>query len=197
MLQAQAQLDQLVHGMITAINDTLCPNTTLGELTGNTASLTGTDENGNTVTITSGMKVLDTKNCSTGSDKQIPPQELFTRLGTERYTKVSVQETDANGNTVTNDYYVYNEESETDTSKQYTLASVSVNDKLVEQAVLEIDPVKQAELTSQAEQIFLDDAGIVPIFENSNTSAVQSYVEGFQMTAINSGYQFNHLVVRK
>ena len=73
--------------MITAINDTLCPNTTLGELTGNTASLTGTDENGNTVTITSGMKVLDTKNCSTGSDKQIPPQELFTRLGTERYTK--------------------------------------------------------------------------------------------------------------
>mgnify|MGYP000205257471 CR=1 FL=1 len=37
MLQAQAQLDQLVHGMITAINDTLCPNTTLGELTGNTA----------------------------------------------------------------------------------------------------------------------------------------------------------------
>ena len=70
-------------------------------------------------------------------------------------------------------------------------------DKLVEQAVLEIDPVKQAELTSQAEQIFLDDAGIVPIFENSNTSAVQSYVEGFQMTAINSGFQFNHLVVRK
>ena len=136
MLQAQAQLDQLVHGMITAINDTLCPNTTLGELTGNTASLTGTDENGNTVTITSGMKVLDTKNCSTGSDKQIPPQELFTRLGTERYTKVSVQETDANGNTVTNDYYVYNEESETDTSKQYTLASVSVNDKLVEQESL-------------------------------------------------------------
>ncbi len=136
MLQAQAQLDQLVHGMITAINDTLCPNTTLGELTGNTASLTGTDQNGNTVTITSGMKVLDTKNCSTGSDKQIPPQELFTRLGTERYTKVSVQETDANGNTVTNDYYVYNEESETDTSKQYTLASVSVNDKLVEQESL-------------------------------------------------------------
>ena len=86
--------------------------------------------------FTSGMKVLDTKNCSTGSDKQIPPQELFTRLGTERYTKVSVQETDANGNTVTNDYYVYNEESETDTSKQYTLASVSVNDKLVEQESL-------------------------------------------------------------
>lgn len=144
MLQAQAQLDQLVHGMITAINDTLCPNTTLQELTGNAASLTGTDENGNTVTITAGTKVLDTKNCSTGSDKQLPPQELFTRLGTERYTKVSVEQKDANGNTVVDangntvydTYYVYNEESETDSSKQYTLGSVSVNDKLVEQESL-------------------------------------------------------------
>ena len=54
MLQAQAQLDQLVHGMITAINDTLCPNTTLGELTGNTASLTGCDRNGITILICSG-----------------------------------------------------------------------------------------------------------------------------------------------
>ena len=144
MLQAQAQLDQLVHGMITAINDALCPNTTLGELTGNTTSLTGTDENGNTVTITSGMKVLDTKNCSTGSDKQIPPQELFTRRGVDRYTKVSVEQKDANGNTVTDangntvydTYYVYNEESAKDAAKQYTLGGVTVNDKLVEQESL-------------------------------------------------------------
>ena len=144
MLQAQAQLDQLVHGLITAINDAFCPNTTLGELTGNTTSLTGTDENGNTVTITSGMKVLDTKNCSTGSDKQIPPQELFTRRGVDRYTKVSVEQKDANGNTVTDangntvydTYYVYNEESAKDTAKQYTLGGVTVNDKLVEQESL-------------------------------------------------------------
>lgn len=144
MLQAQAQLDQLVHGLITAINDALCPNTTLGELTGNTTSLTGTDENGNTVTITSDMKVLDTKNCSTGSDKQIPPQELFTRRGVDRYTKVSVEQKDANGNTVTDangntvydTYYVYNEESAKDAAKQYTLGGVTVNDKLVEQESL-------------------------------------------------------------
>lgn len=144
MLQAQAQLDQLVHGLITAINDALCPNTTLGELTGNTTSLTGTDENGNTVTITSDMKVLDTKNCSTGSDKQIPPQELFTRRGVDRYTKVSVEQKDANGNTVTDangntvydTYYVYNEESAKDAAKQYTLGGVTVNEKLVEQESL-------------------------------------------------------------
>ena len=70
-------------------------------------------------------------------------------------------------------------------------------DTLVAQAVQELDPVKQAELTSQAEQIFLDEAAIVPIYENGHASAVQDYVSGFQMSATSSGYQFNHLVVNK
>lgn len=122
MLQAQAQLDQLVHGIITSINDVLCPNVKLSELTGNNTPLVGTDENGNTVTIAADAKVLDTANCSTGSDKQLPPQELFSRRGTERYTKVTVDGTD---------YYVYNEEDATDASKQYTLSGVSVNSALV------------------------------------------------------------------
>ena len=69
-------------------------------------------------------------------------------------------------------------------------------DSLVEQAINELDPVKQAELTSQAEQVFLDNAAILPIFENGVTGAVQSYVEGFQMTST-PGYQFNNLVVHK
>jgi oligopeptide transport system substrate-binding protein len=70
-------------------------------------------------------------------------------------------------------------------------------DELVEKAVVETDPQKQAEYTAEAEQIFIDDAAILPLYENGNTSAVQSYVDGFQMTAISSGYQFNHLVVTK
>ena len=70
-------------------------------------------------------------------------------------------------------------------------------DTLVAQAVQELDPVKQAELTSQAEQIVLDEAAIVPMYENGHASAVQDYVSGFQMSATSSGYQFNHLVVNK
>jgi oligopeptide transport system substrate-binding protein len=70
-------------------------------------------------------------------------------------------------------------------------------DELVQKAVRETDPQKQAEYTAEAEQIFIDNAAILPIYENGNTSAVQSYVDGFQMTAISSGYQFNHLVVTK
>lgn len=133
MLQAQAQLDQLVHGVITAINDMLCPNTTFGELSGAAGQVQGVDENGNPVTLTADMKVLDTKNCSTGSDKQMPPQELFTRIGTERYKKVTVTDA-ATGETT--DYYVYNEEHPSDTSRQYTLSSVSVNDALIGQESL-------------------------------------------------------------
>ena len=47
------------------------------------------------------------------------------------------------------------------------------------------------------EQIFLDNAAILPLYENGVTGAVQSYVEGFQMSATSSGYQFNNLVVHK
>ena len=57
-------------------------------------------------------------------------------------------------------------------------------DTLVQQAISEMDPVKQAELTAQAEQIFLNDAAILPIYENGVTSAVQSYVEGPTLPAL-------------
>lgn len=79
----------------------------------------------------------------------------------------------------------------------YGIWSDPAFDELVQQAVSEMDPVKQAELTAQAEQVFLDNAAILPLYENGVTGAVQSYVEGFQMSATSSGYQFNHLVVHK
>lgn len=123
MLSTEAELDQLVHQLVTAINDIFCPNI---EYTG--ADLTGTAADGTAFTLTQGMKILDADNCAVGSDYKLPPQELFSRVGTERYTEVNV--TDANGDTKT--YYVYNEESETDTSKMYTLTSLSVNPDIVQ-----------------------------------------------------------------
>ena len=45
-----AELDQLVNEMVTKFNDILCPNKEVA------ADITGTDENGNAVTITKGMK---------------------------------------------------------------------------------------------------------------------------------------------
>lgn len=130
MEAVEAELDTLVHGIITSINDALCPNTTLndlGVLTGS-GTLTVTDAEGNSYMLDANTKVLDQENCYVGSDGKIPPRELFTRVGCERYTEV----TDAAGNT----YYLYNEESTTDTSKMYTTGSVSVNEELTTQPSL-------------------------------------------------------------
>lgn len=133
MMKAEAELDQLIHGIVTAINDLFCPNVeaadTINELTNGVASsIVVTLEDGTTRTLTGDTKILDTKNCATGADGELPPQELFTRVGTERYTKATY--TDAAG---THEIYIYNEEDLTDSSKQYTLASLQVNEALIAQ----------------------------------------------------------------
>lgn len=167
IMNAQAELDNLVHSIVTSINNLFSPTVTYAELQtnlGNTAAISypinGTDADGNSVTITADTKVLDSVNCSVGSDKKLPPAELFSRNGADRYTEVTV-----NGETV----YVYNEEAVedgdpdtvTDTSKDYTINSLSVNSTLVENQSL-IPFRKQAtdedsinyELASKLEQIW-------------------------------------------
>ena len=70
-------------------------------------------------------------------------------------------------------------------------------DALVEAAVVEMDPVKKAELTQQAEQIFADDAAIQPIYLSGHIHAVQDYVEGYSISANGDGFAFNHMTVNK
>ena len=121
MLEAEAQLDQLVHGIITAINDVLCPNTEAE----NIFNFNGANEiTIDGVTIQKGELFLDAENCSVGVDGELPPTELFRRIGTERYTEVVID-----GKT----YYKFVPEDEADTAMQYTMKSVSVNHVLMEQ----------------------------------------------------------------
>ncbi len=97
MQESEAQLDTLIHGITTKINDILCPNTT--------ATFDVRTNNGDgtyTITTYKNIKVLDTERTNVGSDGELPPRELFTRLGCDRYTKV----VDTQGNV----HYVYNEE---------------------------------------------------------------------------------------
>lgn len=110
MLSAQAEFDQLVHGIMTAINDVLSPLTTV--------SFTGADG-----TVYDNVKVWDEENGCVGNDGQKPGRELFVRRGVDRYTEVT-----ADDGTV---YYVYNEEDTTDTSKMYTTYGVSINQDLL------------------------------------------------------------------
>ncbi len=98
MEESEAQLDVLIHGLATKINDILSPNTR--------ASFSVRTENADgtySITEYKNVKVLDVDNCRLGSDMKIPPHELFTRVGVpDRYTEV----TDQNGKT----WYIYNEE---------------------------------------------------------------------------------------
>lgn len=111
MLSAQAEFDQLVHGIMTAINDVLSPLTT--------KSFTGADG-----TVYNNVKVWDEEKGCVGNDGEKPGRELFVRRGMDRYREVTADDGKV--------YYVYNEEDTTDTSKMYTTYGVSVNQDLLD-----------------------------------------------------------------
>lgn len=121
MMETEAQVSALLHNIVTKINDAYCPNKTVD------TDVTYTDADGNQVSL-KGKKVLDAANCAVGEDGQLPPRELFTRVGMERYTKV----TGDDGNT----YYVYNEEDENDSTTLYSLNNISINKELRKQITL-------------------------------------------------------------
>ncbi|MCR5389022.1 MAG: flagellar hook-associated protein FlgK [Lachnospiraceae bacterium] len=97
MEETEAQLDNLIHGITSKINDILCPNTTA------TFSVRSNNADGTYTVITyKNVKVLDTETANVGVDGEFPPRELFTRIGTDRYAKVI----DTKGEV----HYLYNEE---------------------------------------------------------------------------------------
>lgn len=121
MMETEAQVSALLHNIVTKINDAYCPNKTVD------TDVAYTDADGNQVSL-KGKKVLDAANCAVGEDGQLPPRELFTRVGMDRYTKV----TGDDGNT----YYVYNEEDENDPTTLYSLNNISINKELRKQITL-------------------------------------------------------------
>ena len=106
-----AEFDQLVHGIVTTINDILCPNVELEE------EVTLADR----TTLPKGTKVLDVENAPIGQGEgnQIPGTELFSRKGYERYKKV----TDNTGK----EYYVYQEEDPENYDSLYTTDRLEIN----------------------------------------------------------------------
>lgn len=124
LMETEAEVDRLFHYIATSINNLLAPNISAGDaLNLGTGTLTATDANGNTYVIDANTRILDTANCSVGADKALPPAELFTRRGADRYTEV----TGADGTT----YYIYNEEDTTDTAKCYCITGCEINSELL------------------------------------------------------------------
>lgn len=107
VLSTMASLDKLVNGVITSINDILCPETT--------KSFTAEDG-----TIYTDVTVLDKANTSYGNDanKSIGV-ELFSRKNTARYNIIK-------GNDGTT-YYVKNDKNKLGLNSDYTLNNIEMN----------------------------------------------------------------------
>lgn len=108
MMNAQAELDQYIHNMVTQINDLLSPTTTIKDDLG--FSYKVWDENG-----------------PYGSNGTPPGEELFIRDGVPRYTE-KVLYIDGKQKTC----YVYNEEDPTKPDTLYTIDSLTINPKLMD-----------------------------------------------------------------
>lgn len=103
LMRVEAEFDQLVHKIVTKINDVLCPNVYNEELE---------------------CYVLDTENCPVGMDEALTMGEgIFNRKSTDRYTKIE------DGDEI---IYVYNEENENDTYSLFTLGELEINSAVME-----------------------------------------------------------------
>ena len=116
IMTTQAAFDQLVHGIVTTINDILCPNKEV------------TLSDGSTVTI------LDEENAPVGvDDDHTMGQALFNRKSTDRYNdpeEIIVLNEDGTYETIT--ARIYNEENPEDNYTLFTLGEIEVNPDIMQ-----------------------------------------------------------------
>ena len=131
----QAQFDQLVHGIVSAVNNVLSPTTQVGNYLSNlgiskdsVTSLTMSD--GTAIALDSkDVLVWDEANAPVGMEENNTPpgEELFSRKYTKRYTEATLSYTDEDGNPQTKTVFVYNKENKDDIYSQYTLGQITIN----------------------------------------------------------------------
>lgn len=109
----QAEFDQLIHGIVTTINDLLCPN--------------------KEVITAEGEKILifDKENAPVGMDENFTPGEaLFNRKSMERYEKTTaIIEVDGIFQEV--EVWKYNEEDASNNYSLFTLGEIEVNGNIM------------------------------------------------------------------
>lgn len=133
-----AQFDQLIHGIVTKVNDILCPN----------KEVTIIDADGNQKTI----HVLDEENAGygMGEENKFQGNELFIRSHIPRYTEQTV--TLADGTTDT--FKVYQEEIPGDPLTLYMLGNLDINADLVKNpSLLPITNLQQEEMQDVADKL--------------------------------------------
>ncbi len=159
IMNAQAELDRMIHTVAENINDLISPTSTVSEIASRTNDSSTTTEfntklsklvnekatitvNGKSINLDSAdgkkLVIMDQDYAVVGADGKLPPNELFSRVAGEanpdatqyqRYTKATI--TGSDGTSL--DVYVYNDEDGTDLASQYTLSQLTVNKNLIEQ----------------------------------------------------------------
>lgn len=169
-----AQFDQLIHGVVTKINDILCPNKEITLADGST------------------IHVLDEEKAGYGmGDKNsVQGTELFIRNNMPRYTEQTVTLADGTKQTVK----VYNEENENDYVSLYTLGNIQVNDDLTKNpSLLPLSNLQKEELQDVANQLITmwedDFASLGP--NSLVTNNFMGYYKEFIADFANKGYTYN------
>lgn len=123
VMTVQSQLDTLIHGIVTAVNDALCPNKEVQ------IQVEDTDDAGNVIgTHVETISILDEENALVGDDAdKTMGTELFSRRGTQRYTQEEVTVVNEDGSTSTQTVYRYNEEDPADAYTMYTTSQLVIN----------------------------------------------------------------------
>ncbi len=129
MMRTQAQFDQLIHGVVTIINDTLCPNKEVTIAAGTTVTL----NDGSTYTYEDDTKIriFDEEHAPVGVDENASPgEELFSRKTVRRY--MDPQDITLADGSVLENVRIYNSENADDNYTLYTLGEIEVNAAIVE-----------------------------------------------------------------
>ena len=116
VMETEAQVDLLIHEIVTAVNDAMSPNVDY------TVQNDVYDANGKLLFAAGQtIKILDEANCARGEDGKLPPQEIYVRQGMDRYNTYEID-----GQTI----YVYNEEDPSNSDSLYRLGNLEVNENL-------------------------------------------------------------------
>ncbi|MBO5468236.1 MAG: flagellar hook-associated protein FlgK [Lachnospiraceae bacterium] len=169
-----AQFDQLIHGVVTKINDILCPNKEITLADGST------------------IRVLDEEKAGYGMGEKNSVQgtELFVRNNMPRYTEQTVTLADGTQQTVK----VYNEENENNYHSLYTLGNIQVNDDLTKNpSLLPLSNLQKEELQDVANQLITmwqdDFSSLGP--NSLVTNDFMGYYKEFVADFANKGYTYN------
>lgn len=128
LMRTEAQFDQLVHGIVTMINDCLCPNKEVMVSAGTT--IERDDGSFYTFEEDTMIKIFDSENAPVGTDENSTAGvELFTRKSFNRY--MQGQELTLADGTVIENALIYNWEDDADNYSLYTLGEIEINPELL------------------------------------------------------------------